>query len=1847
MANNNATVTLTFKVQADGTLKQVTDNINKSAKATDNLASAQTRASSGAAKHNQAMNGGVTSANNSARSMSRLIDTVGGNNSGLVAAYATLATNAFAVSAAFNVLRNASQVELLLKGLEVQGSRTGRNLLGVSNSIQEITKGSISAADAMKAASLGSASGLNAADLQALTTVATNASIALGRNLPDSMDRVIKGVTKLEPELLDELGLMTKLTEATENYARAQGKSAASLTGLEKRRAFVEAIKAEGEIKYAGISEQVDVNSFDQLAATFMNLTNSVLGFVAASAPVQGILDVLINSSLGLSGALILLASSMSGPINTWLSGMAIASAKAAAELANLAEKQQKVAATAVDASRGRVQRAGAVVTEATALSTRQPAAFKEIEAKRISGETLSLQEKEKAIKSLERSTTSYTSKLTKLQKSEEDLSKSGRELSQIDKNKLAAYKDEIAANTLRINSYKELAVAEKYAEKRQIAATARENRASATKFAETSKTQTSIALEAAAGGSPVKAFNAAGASISAYNQQLKATAAATAATAAASGRSLGIMQGLTPAVNAAKVSFFTLGIGIRAAGSALMAFLPYIGVIMLAFSGLQLVYEKFFVTEVEKAKTKALEELKVSTDSVSTSIKELNRLSEIDMQQGVKTSKLMEIRINALLELAEAYNKVANSAVEASKKQQLQDENLAKAEAARISDPAGKLPAIRKLDIANTAGVSFDSKALEMFQGTLEASWLGLGSWNEEGIQSIKTLDQLEKLSPQVAKRFYEAANATDSQEKKTKLLNQALQYASEEYNPLRDKLAEFTEALKAAEIAQGDFLKSLRPTTPFDNVASNFRNLTSSMSELEGLMSKQGSLAAEQFSGSFQEIVTQLGPNLAATLDKEGQITLSSYNAVGEQIARLNQVKSKSVEQEKELSSAVAIRAQYETRLGEIIPQQVADYNSLLATAQKDHILAGSLVTLAQARLGVIQRQGIVTGADVKRQMQAQNAVIAAQIAQEKLKISFIKLDLQRLQISLLEIQAQREFLKNFEERLTAGEKLYRITELGLIQAKRGDLIRLGKGDSPEAATLAAQEKVLANAQVNDAKFRALEAERLKRREKSTQEEIGIVKAGVDAAENSIAALGMGMTSATEQNVAAALQDLKVSKEVYDAKKDILNVTMARAHQEEKLANLLNMRTKDNLKTEIKAINELASQKVTERAKEFKFKEEELALNIKLAKSRGLGNQVKAYETQLDLEKRKNAADQAAIESQRAIEILNKVAIKDEEDLISRKQDILSYQEKILQAKRTEVEANRALSESEVDLSAKMRGVTDTAATDRIKAIKAAKDAYELAKEEETFKKAQIDLEFQLLKAKRALLMMEITTAQATLKSEQSKTSERIAEITKLKNAEEARLIKEREIADKNKSKDEIVVTGTVSSPLLAQLNAEEKSLASTMVGFGMQNTAFAELRTYFNTTLTGTFDEAATKMKDAITKGTETAANKLAEALATGPLVKGGLVSQMENIKERQKGRADEGVSETSAIGVSRTVLQEMDTYIESVKENLKSLGPEGEIVLATATAAQSIGSSFVDAFKTMGDASATSSEKTVAALQAVSAVIAGVASILKATSDAKIANIDKEIAAEQRRDGKSAASLEKIKMMEKKKDESARKSFNIQKKLMMAQAVVSTAAAIAMAIGQLGPIAGPIMAGVMAAMGAAQIAIIAGTSYESASPSAVSSPTSLSIGKRSDTVDLARGPNANAGGEAGYLRGAQGTGTNATNYRTTGSAYGGELMRGYGNRGFVVGEKGPEVITPETPISVTPADSVGTSQPVNATFNIHAIDSQGVQDVLVAQKGNIIKMLRDTANASGKSFMEDVNVNVYTRPSVGKL
>ena len=81
---------------------------------------------------------------------------------------------------------------------------------------------------------------------------------------------------------------------------------------------------------------------------------------------------------------------------------------------------------------------------------------------------------------------------------------------------------------------------------------------------------------------------------------------------------------------------------------------------------------------------------------------------------------------------------------------------------------------------------------------------------------------------------------------------------------------------------------------------------------------------------------------------------------------------------------------------------------------------------------------------------------------------------------------------------------------------------------------------------------------------------------------------------------------------------------------------------------------------------------------------------------------------------------------------------------------------------------------------------------------------------------------------------------------------------------------------------------------------------------------------------------------------------------------------------------------------------------------------------------------------------------------------------------------------------------------------------------------------------------------------------------------------------------------------------------------------GNTAFMVGEQGPEMFVPERPGRIVPSDDISAPTPINANINISAIDAAGVEDVLVNQRGNIISMIREAANAQGNTFLEEVNV-----------
>lgn len=202
---------------------------------------------------------------------------------GLVRLYATFAANIFALTAAFTALSNAADTSNLVKGLDQLGAASGRALGTLAKELALASDGAISLRDSLESVAKASSGGLSNKQILDLGTAARQASQALGVAMPDALGRLTRGIVKLEPELLDELGIFVRIDDATRKYALSLGRSAASLTDFERRQAFANAVLDQAKDKFGEI--KLDVNPYSKLLATFQNvafagleLVNKVLG---------------------------------------------------------------------------------------------------------------------------------------------------------------------------------------------------------------------------------------------------------------------------------------------------------------------------------------------------------------------------------------------------------------------------------------------------------------------------------------------------------------------------------------------------------------------------------------------------------------------------------------------------------------------------------------------------------------------------------------------------------------------------------------------------------------------------------------------------------------------------------------------------------------------------------------------------------------------------------------------------------------------------------------------------------------------------------------------------------------------------------------------------------------------------------------------------------------------------------------------------------------------------------------------------------------------------------------------------------------------------------------------------------------------------------------------------------------------------------------------------------------------------------------------------------------------------------------------------------------------------------
>ena len=247
--------------------------------------------------YNKKQKGAAQATSNSTKAFSKMQQ---GMTSGLVPAYAVLASNVFALSAAFEFLKKAADVKNLQESQRTYAANTGLALQSITRRLKEASQGMLGFRESAEAAAIGVAKGFSPKQLEDLAIGAQKASTALGRGFQDSFDRLLRGASKAEPELLDELGITLRLADATEKYGQAIGKNAKELTAAQRSQAVL--VETQRQLNELFGEGDAIANPFVQLGKTFEGLvrqgTNAVLPLLSAIADI-------LNRSAGAAIAVI------------------------------------------------------------------------------------------------------------------------------------------------------------------------------------------------------------------------------------------------------------------------------------------------------------------------------------------------------------------------------------------------------------------------------------------------------------------------------------------------------------------------------------------------------------------------------------------------------------------------------------------------------------------------------------------------------------------------------------------------------------------------------------------------------------------------------------------------------------------------------------------------------------------------------------------------------------------------------------------------------------------------------------------------------------------------------------------------------------------------------------------------------------------------------------------------------------------------------------------------------------------------------------------------------------------------------------------------------------------------------------------------------------------------------------------------------------------------------------------------------------------------------------------------------------------------------------------------------
>jgi|MDSZ01.2.fsa_nt_gb hypothetical protein len=1707
MADNIQSLKVILEMQAKG-IQGLNKGINKLNKNLQSTEQSTGKLNKGMDRFQRRDKGVAQAGMNTTKSFSKMQQTMdgGGGSGGLVRAYALLAANVFAVTAAFGVLQRAAAVDKLTESMEILSTRGGQDIENLSQKLKEASGNAVALDAAFRQVSLASSAGLSTEEIEGLTTVAKGAAISLGRDLPDALDRIFRGAIKLEPEILDEIGLFVRVDEAAKKYAQQLGRTVTSLSQADKRQAFLNEILDQGITKFEEYAEAVEPDAFTQLAAALADISITMTKFVTGA--LSPFVKFMAETPIVLGAVFGLIATSLLGKavpaVGQFLLGTEMAAAAAAEDAIEYVNGVNNKANAAIQAS----------INEKTQrLSDLDDIAKAEVNKNKVVFRSQSARAK--------------------------------------DNKKALADTQKAGVGTIAQRKAREAAVKERI----EILKIAKKNK------------------------------NTSEASVKLIDKELR------------------------------------------------------------LFQKEERTLRKMRTTKDEIAK---LNKEGLSVDQMRDSIakRRIDRLERRALQSGAISSAV------GATEVAEGGFFAAIAAGNAALDKEFAD----------VEDKLGKTGKKTKGVFSKTfKGIGDAGFKLKGRLAVLATAFQGL-------MASAGPYLLLATALIAVATGLFKAFASGQEEAKKLNETNKALN------KTLETTEERFKKQIAVAKDSNKTFQENIKGTLAF---------LTGQKELATNVLKARNELREFNKEANFLMITWQ-GLKAIVGQDIWRQTRLSTQAAFGELVmgtARLGDSELLNVLLEGQESAgffalALSRVATGEERIAEI-RARAAEVSQEALDGVNEAIELGGRRNEQQltALIGAQEDLGTVTGDLNAEALRLGNTYMLA-----KLKLAGYNLDINKGEEAIAKyneiIKVQEARLRSFISAVSgADEAIGKFQQSFLPRTKVDEILGSIVGIQESFEALQKEIDVTFDFEDVDGNVKQLSASFQKGftsdqmtqfLERFSEEDNPLRKIFSDeevARIEELAKTNLGEAGQVIQNTIDEFSQFQFT--LLNAK-----VEMKSLNKEIKLFE-------KGIKMGAQAGQQVARLQVEVAKQQLALAETNFTMLVKsfdISKAQALAaiQTLEKYETEKEIRKELAKFDVSTIEAmairaafEEQVTAMLQLRVQEEA-----KQDIANQRN--IQALKVQLAAERKRMKAKQELVAldnqlNNRGLSETTSQRVERELRAKKEEATMVDKEQRAEKAlQISaaniqiIEMKIMDRKENLLKLQLRALE--LEDKIASTPEKVTVKTRMLNS--------------------LGFYSTVESeqdnPELERLKGERQGIVDEIdsiftegVETGVTNGLIAGIN---NTTddLVDAFEKIAQKsgkefqvaIQDAI-KGvaTETDIPEGIRTLLGVEKVRQERIKELETQRdkldpEKDKNRIDAINLEIEALGKLNHAYLGITSTIRMFATQMAELGPEGVLASSVLMGLTNIG----DAFMTMGsrigeitnqmvnedgsfkdgfDQATFSMAKGAEVAAFVGNALAQVNSMMAANSSRQIGELDKQIAAEKKRDGKSKESLARIQAMEKKKEAMERKRFNQNKKMMIAQTIANTAAGIMQVMSAPGDpfkVFGIPMAAVIGALGAAQVAIIARQKYEGGgSETPKAQIQKLEIGKRSENVDVAQRATA---GELNYLRGGRTTG------QDLGGAGGAMGRRGYGMgiRGYamgddsiVVGERGPEVITPASPVDITPNFALGGETNVN--FSINAIDAAGVEDVLMNQQGNIIRMIREAANENGERFLENVDTQTY--------